>query len=252
MAISACPRWAWPVGDRLGFEVPALVALGHPQPAGLVRAGSALVFSDGSAWDGHDVDAAGGGVDAAQDQWPDADAVCCSAKAWATSAVRGSAARCARVIRAASRVVGSVAVVIRPSPPRRWAAWRSIDSGTGSDLGESVRPSQQPLGDGERFVARELHGHLRRGQGGRKLCYLQCRYLHRAVLPPAYRDDNTRRPACGSVRMSATSGGDYCWTNRPSAESHRLATAHTDGRAPRRSTAVGSRVRRGVKARPAR
>jgi hypothetical protein len=49
--------------------------------------------------DGHDVDAAGGGVDAAHGQWPDADAVCCSAKAWATSAVRGSAARCARVIR---------------------------------------------------------------------------------------------------------------------------------------------------------
>jgi hypothetical protein len=31
---------------------------------------------------------------------------CCSANAWATSVLKGSAARCARVIRAASRVLG--------------------------------------------------------------------------------------------------------------------------------------------------
>ena len=64
-----------PVGDRFGVEVPALAALDHPQPAGLVCAGRALVGPGGSAGDGDDVDAAGGGVDAAHGQWPDADAV---------------------------------------------------------------------------------------------------------------------------------------------------------------------------------
>ena len=64
-----------PVGDRLRVEVPALAALDHPQPAGLLRTGRALVGPGGPAGHGHDVDAAGGGVDAAHGQWPDADAV---------------------------------------------------------------------------------------------------------------------------------------------------------------------------------
>ena len=64
-----------PVGDRLGVEVPALAALNHPQPTGLLRAGRALVVPGGPAGDGDDVGAAGGGVDAAHGQWADADAV---------------------------------------------------------------------------------------------------------------------------------------------------------------------------------
>jgi hypothetical protein len=64
-----------PVGDRFGVEVPAFAALDHPQSAGLIRAGRALVLPGGPAGDGDDVDAAGGGIDAAHGQWPDADAV---------------------------------------------------------------------------------------------------------------------------------------------------------------------------------
>jgi hypothetical protein len=64
-----------PVGGGFGVEVPALAALGHPQSAGLLRTGVALVFSGGPTRDRDDVDAAGGGVDPAHGQGPDADAV---------------------------------------------------------------------------------------------------------------------------------------------------------------------------------
>ena len=64
-----------PVGDGFGVEVPALAALGHPQPAGLVRARWTLVCPGGPTGHRDDVDAAGGGVDAAHGQGPDADAV---------------------------------------------------------------------------------------------------------------------------------------------------------------------------------
>jgi hypothetical protein len=64
-----------PVGDRLRVEVPALAALGHPQPAGLVRAGRALVGTGGPTGHRYHVNAAGCGVDAAHCERPDADAV---------------------------------------------------------------------------------------------------------------------------------------------------------------------------------
>jgi hypothetical protein len=63
------------VGDGFGVEVPALAALGHPQPPGLICTRAAVVFSGGSAGHGNDVEAAGGGVDAAHRQRPDAHAV---------------------------------------------------------------------------------------------------------------------------------------------------------------------------------
>jgi hypothetical protein len=64
-----------PVGDRFFRKVPALAALGHPQPTGLVRARPTLVFSGGPTGHRHYLDSAGDGVDPAHGQWPDADAV---------------------------------------------------------------------------------------------------------------------------------------------------------------------------------
>jgi hypothetical protein len=63
------------VVDRLRLEVPAFAALSHPQPAGFLGAGMALVVSGGPAGHGHDVDAAGGGVDATHSQRTGTDAV---------------------------------------------------------------------------------------------------------------------------------------------------------------------------------
>jgi hypothetical protein len=64
-----------PLGDRFGVEVPALAALHHPQLAGFLRAGAALVLTGRSAGDGHHLDAAGGGVDPTHGQRSDADAM---------------------------------------------------------------------------------------------------------------------------------------------------------------------------------
>jgi hypothetical protein len=62
-------------GDRFFRKVPALAALGHPQPTGLVRTRPTLVVTGGPTGHRHHLDAAGDGVDPAHGQWPDADAV---------------------------------------------------------------------------------------------------------------------------------------------------------------------------------
>jgi len=63
------------LGDRFCLQVPALAALRHPQPSGLVCTWSALVVSGGPARNGNDVDTTGGGLDAAHGQRADAYAV---------------------------------------------------------------------------------------------------------------------------------------------------------------------------------
>jgi hypothetical protein len=64
-----------PAGDRFVLQVPTLTALDHPQPTGLLRTRPTLVFPGGPAGHRHHLDAAGGGVDPAHGQWPDADTV---------------------------------------------------------------------------------------------------------------------------------------------------------------------------------
>jgi hypothetical protein len=64
-----------PINDGFGVEVPALAALRHPQPAGLFRAGWAVVLAGRSAGHGHHVDTPRGGVDSAHGQRSNAYAV---------------------------------------------------------------------------------------------------------------------------------------------------------------------------------
>src|SRR5918998_5625644 len=64
-----------PFGGRLFIEMPALTALGHPELAGLLRAGSALIVSRGPARDGDDLHGPGSGVDTAHRQWSHAYSV---------------------------------------------------------------------------------------------------------------------------------------------------------------------------------
>src|SRR5918997_4768334 len=64
-----------PFGGRLFIEMPALTALGHPELAGLLRAGSALIVSGGPARDGDDLHGPGSGVDTAHRQWSHAHSV---------------------------------------------------------------------------------------------------------------------------------------------------------------------------------
>ena len=68
-------RGLGPLHGRFSVQVPALAALGHPQPPGLVRTWRALVVPGGPARNRHDVDPAGGGVDAAHGQRSDAHPV---------------------------------------------------------------------------------------------------------------------------------------------------------------------------------
>ena len=63
------------LADRFFGEVPAFAALGHPQPAVLVRARAAAVLPAGAAGDGDDVDPAGGEVEPPHRQRSDTHAV---------------------------------------------------------------------------------------------------------------------------------------------------------------------------------
>jgi hypothetical protein len=62
-------------GDRFFVQVPALAALSHTQPPGLVCTWRALVLPGGPARNRNDVDLSGSGVDAAHGQRPDAHPV---------------------------------------------------------------------------------------------------------------------------------------------------------------------------------
>jgi hypothetical protein len=64
-----------PLGDRLHIEVPALAALGHPQPPRLLRTRFALVLPGGAAGHRDDLHPPGGGVDPAHRQRPHTDSV---------------------------------------------------------------------------------------------------------------------------------------------------------------------------------